>query len=132
MLEQVAQQGGECPLSLEALKARLDGSVSSLGYREVSLAMGGLELDDLTDPFQPKPFYNSMMILKSWDSSLEKRRLRGNTINVHKCLKGGCKEVRVMHSSVLPSDRTRGRRQKLKHKRLHMNIRKHSFTVSDD
>jgi len=43
--------------SLEAFKARLDGAVSNLAYREVSLPIAGrLELDDLKDPFQPKPF----------------------------------------------------------------------------
>ena len=43
--------------SLEAFKARLDGAVSNLAYREVSLPIAGrLELDDLKGPFQPKPF----------------------------------------------------------------------------
>jgi len=47
--------------SLEAFKARLDGALSNLVYWEVSLLIaGGLELDDLKDPFQPKPFYDSM------------------------------------------------------------------------
>ena len=48
--------------SLEAFKARLDGALSNLIWREVSLAMAeGLEAYDLKCPFQPKPFYNSMM-----------------------------------------------------------------------
>ena len=47
--------------SLETFKARLDGAVSNLAYREGSLPIAGrLELDDLKDPFQPKPFYDCM------------------------------------------------------------------------
>ena len=43
--------------SLEAFEARLDGAVSNLVYWEVSLPIAvGLELDDLKDLFQPKPF----------------------------------------------------------------------------
>jgi len=47
--------------SLAVLKARLDGAVSSLVWWKMSLLMaGGLEPDDLSGPFQPKPFYDSM------------------------------------------------------------------------
>ena len=47
--------------SPEAFKARLDGTLSNMVKREVSLPIaGGLELDDLKGPFQPKPFYDSM------------------------------------------------------------------------
>ena len=46
--------------SLEAFKARLDGTLSNLVQREVSLPIaGGLEILDLKGPFQPKPFYDS-------------------------------------------------------------------------
>ena len=49
--------------SLEAFKARLDGAVSSLVSREVSLLIaGGLELSDLKGHFQPKPFYESIIL----------------------------------------------------------------------
>ena len=51
------------PSSLEAFKARLDGAVSSLVYWEVSLPIvGGLERGDLKGPFQPNPFYVSMIL----------------------------------------------------------------------
>jgi len=34
-----------------------------LVYREVPLSIaGGLEVDDLKGPFQPKPFYESMIL----------------------------------------------------------------------
>ena len=47
---------------LEAFKARLDGPLSNLVYREVSLPIAeGLELDDLKGPFLPNP--NQSVIL---------------------------------------------------------------------
>jgi len=46
---------------LDAFKARLDGTLSNLVEREVSLTIaGGMELDDLKGHFQTKPFCNSM------------------------------------------------------------------------
>ena len=49
--------------SLEALKARLDGAVSNLVKSKMSLPIAeGLELDDLKGPFQPKPFYDSLIL----------------------------------------------------------------------
>lgn len=56
------------------------------------------------------------------------RRLKGNLINAHKYLKGGC-NVRARLFLVVPSDRTRDNRDKLKHRRVSLNIRKHFFTV---
>ena len=48
--------------SLEAFKARLDGALSNLVWREVSLPTAGeLELGDLKGYFQSKSFYDSMM-----------------------------------------------------------------------
>jgi len=64
-VEQVAQRSCGCPL-LEVFKARLDGALSNLVWWKVSLPMAGeLELDGLQGPFQPKPFYDSMIPLWS-------------------------------------------------------------------
>jgi len=49
--------------SLEGFQARLDGALSSLGWWKMSLPMaGGLEPVDLSGPFQPKPFYGSIIL----------------------------------------------------------------------
>jgi len=48
--------------SLAVLKARLDGALSTLVWCKTSLLMAGrLEPDDLQGPFQPLPFYDSMI-----------------------------------------------------------------------
>ncbi|KAK4832994.1 hypothetical protein QYF61_027018 [Mycteria americana] len=57
--------------------------------------------------------------------SLGKRRLRGYLMN----LKEGCREDVARLFSVVPSDRTSANGHKLKHRRFHLNIRKHFFTV---
>ena len=48
--------------SLEALKARLDVALGSLVWWLVTLHVaGGSKLDDHCGPFQPSPFYDSMI-----------------------------------------------------------------------
>jgi len=54
---------------------------------------------------------------------------QGNLVNVHKYLKGGCKEDGARLFSVVPRDTTRGNGHKPKHKRFPLNIRKQFFTV---
>jgi len=60
--------------------------------------------------------------------SLKKRRLRGGLINASKYLKDGCQEDGAKLFSVVPSDRTRANRHKLKHRKFHLNTRK-NFTL---
>ena len=49
--------------SLEAFKARLDVALGSLVSWLVTLHIaGGLKLDDHCGPFQPRPFYESMIL----------------------------------------------------------------------
>jgi len=49
--------------SLAVFQARLDGALSNLVWWKMSLLMAGeLEPDDLQGPFQPKPFYDSMIL----------------------------------------------------------------------
>ena len=50
--------------SLETFKARLDVALGSLVCWLATLHIaGGLKLDDHCGPFQPRPFYDSMILL---------------------------------------------------------------------
>ena len=59
-LEQVAQRGSECPLP-GSIQGQAGWSFEQPGLvGGISACSRGLELEDLTSPFQPKPFVIQM------------------------------------------------------------------------
>jgi len=61
--------------------------------------------------------------------SLEKRRLRGDLINVCKYIKAGCLESATRLFSVVSRNRIKDNRTKLEHREFHLSMRKNFFIV---
>lgn len=66
---------------------------------------------------------------RSWACPAWKRVWEGNLIRAHKYLKGRCQENGARFSPAVPSDRTRHSRHRLKHRKLHLNMRKSFLTL---
>jgi len=63
--------------SLKAFKARLDVALGSLVWWLATLHIaGGVKLNDHCGPFQPRPFYDSMIHILSLDSLVNRREPR--------------------------------------------------------
>jgi len=61
--------------SLEALKARLDVALGSLVLWLATLhTAGGFKLDDHCGPFQPRPFYDSMILRKLKNENMNENK----------------------------------------------------------
>ena len=63
--------------------------------------------------------------------SQEKRRQKGDLINIYKYLKGGRQMDEARLFSVDCSTVTKGNRQKLEHRKFHTNTEMNLFIVSD-
>ena len=65
--------------SLEAFKARLEVALGSLVWWLTTLHIaGGLELNDHCGPFQPRPFCDSVILRKCWNSDKCTKLGKGN------------------------------------------------------
>ncbi|KAK4830615.1 hypothetical protein QYF61_012340 [Mycteria americana] len=94
-----------------------------LSYRE-RLRAGTLLCTKLTFRtiyYNPK---NSLLVAELGLFSLEKGKHRRNFTNVYKYLMGNNEDKGVKLFSVVLTDRTRGKRHKLKHMKFHLNTRK--------
>ena len=98
-----ASQYKKCRDLLEIVQQRTTSDLESLPYEE---RLGNLNL-----------------------FSLEKRRLRGDLINVYKYLKCGSQRDMANLFSAVHGDRTRGNGHKVEHRKLRTNKRKNFFTM---
>jgi len=66
--------------SLEAFKARLDVALGSLVWWLATLPVAeGLKLDDHCGPFQPRPFYDSVVTLENKENTKKTPKFKYGT-----------------------------------------------------
>ena len=95
-------------LPLEALKARLDVALGSLVWWLATLHIaGGLKLDDHCGPIQPRPFYDSMIILPIQQHLASVWRLHflillSSIYVTHKITHSISNTLNLTHSQIIP------------------------------
>lgn len=61
--------------------------------------------------------------------SLDKRKLRGNLINMYEYLVGGIRKIHIQIFSVVICERTRSKRHKLKYREFYLDFIRENFFI---